>query len=128
MGQRPHYVNTLKNRNYRAVICKIRTSAHSLMIERGRYRYFNINKNKRHCPICKTRQIEDENHFILKCKRFEQIRLKFYDKVSKTLNFKNVNNAENKMNILLNNKSYPILKLTSSFISNCLAIRKSFLL
>jgi hypothetical protein len=40
MGQRPYYVNTLKNRNDRAVICKIRTSAHSLMIERGRYRYF----------------------------------------------------------------------------------------
>lgn len=126
MGQRPHYVNTLKNRNDRAVICKICTSAHSLMIERGRY--FNINKNERHCPICKTRQVEDENHFILKCKRFEQIRLKFYDKVSKTLNLIFFNNAENKMNILLNNKSYPILKLTSSFISNCLAIRKSLLL
>jgi hypothetical protein len=36
------------------------------MIERGRY--FNINKNERHCPICKTGQVEDENHFILKCK------------------------------------------------------------
>jgi hypothetical protein len=69
MGQRPYYVNTLKNRNDRAVICKIRTSAHSLMIARGRYRYFNINKNKRHCPICKTRQVEDENHFILKMQK-----------------------------------------------------------
>ena len=82
MGQRPHYVNTLKNRNDRAAVCKIRISAHSLMIERGRY----FNKNERHCPICKTEQVEDENHFILKCKRFEQIRLKFDDKVSKTLN------------------------------------------
>jgi hypothetical protein len=54
------------------------------MIERGRY--FNINKKERHCPICKTGQVEDENHFILKFKRFEQIRLKFYDKVLKTLN------------------------------------------
>ena len=52
------------------------------MIERGRY--FNINKNERHCPICKTGQVEDENHFILKCKRFEQIRLKFYDSVEIT--------------------------------------------
>jgi hypothetical protein len=73
------------NRNDRAAVCKICIlSAHSLMIERGRY--FNINKKERHCPICKTGQVEDENHFILKCKRFEQIRLKFYDKVSKTLN------------------------------------------
>jgi hypothetical protein len=49
------------------------------MIERGRY--FNINKNEKHCSICKTGQVDDENHFILKCKRFEQIRLKFYDSV-----------------------------------------------
>jgi hypothetical protein len=35
-----HYVNTLKNRNDRAAVCKICISAHSLMIERGRY--FNI--------------------------------------------------------------------------------------
>jgi hypothetical protein len=49
--------------------------------------------------ICKTGQVENENHFILKCKRFEKFRLKFYDKVSKTLNFKNFNNVENKMKI-----------------------------
>jgi hypothetical protein len=85
MGQRPHYVNTLKNRNDRAAVCEIRISAHSLMIEREWY--FNIKKNEKHCQICKTGQVEDENHFILKCKRFEHIRLKFYDKVSKTLNF-----------------------------------------
>ena len=67
MGQRSHYVNTLKNRNDRAALCKIHIlSAHSLMIERGRY--FNINKNEKHCSICKTGQVEDENHFILKCK------------------------------------------------------------
>ena len=63
MVQRPYYVNTLKNRNDRAAVC---ISAHSLMIERGRY--FNINKNEKHCSICKTGQVEDENHFILKCK------------------------------------------------------------
>jgi rubrerythrin len=60
MGQRPHYVNTLKNKNEMDAVCKICISAHSLMIERGRY--FNINKNERHCPICKTGQVEDENN------------------------------------------------------------------
>ena len=33
MGQRPHYVNTLKNKNDRDAVCKICISAHSLMIE-----------------------------------------------------------------------------------------------
>ena len=38
MGQRPHYVNTLKNRNDRAAVCKICISAHSLMIDKRRYK------------------------------------------------------------------------------------------
>ena len=80
-------------------MCKIRISAHSLRIERGRY--CNINRNERHSPICKTGQVEDENHFILKCKRFEQIRLKFYDKESKTLNLIFFNNVENKKNFFI---------------------------
>ena len=31
-----------------------------------------------------AKQVEDENRFILKCRRFEQIRLKFYDSVENT--------------------------------------------
>ena len=45
MEKRPHYVNTFKNRNDRAAVCKIRISAHSLMIVSGRH--FNINKNEK---------------------------------------------------------------------------------
>jgi hypothetical protein len=36
MGQRPPYVDVLNNRCDRAAICKIRISAHPLMIERGK--------------------------------------------------------------------------------------------
>jgi hypothetical protein len=45
MGQRPHYVNTLKNRNDRAAVCEIRISTYSLMIEREWY--FNIKKKRK---------------------------------------------------------------------------------
>jgi hypothetical protein len=37
MGQRPPYVDVLNNICDRAAICKIRISAHPLMIERGRH-------------------------------------------------------------------------------------------
>jgi hypothetical protein len=37
MGQRSPYVDVLNNRCDRAAICKIRVSAHPLMIERGRH-------------------------------------------------------------------------------------------
>ena len=80
MGQRPPYVDVLNNRCDRATICKIRISAHPLMIERGRH-----------------------------------------------LNIPSYKNANNKISFLFNNKLYSILRLTSSFISNCLNIRKNLL-
>jgi hypothetical protein len=49
MGQRPPYVDVLNNRCDRAAICKIRISAHPLMIERGRH--LNISRTERYCLL-----------------------------------------------------------------------------
>ena len=68
MGQRPPYVDVLNNRCDRAAICKIRISAHPLMIERRRH--LNIPRTERYCLLCKSNQIEDEKHFLLHCKKF----------------------------------------------------------
>ena len=65
MGQRPPYVDILKSREDRASLCKIRISAHLLMIERGRH--LNIPRDQRYCPICNNNEIESENRFFLKC-------------------------------------------------------------
>jgi hypothetical protein len=48
----------LNNRCDRAAICKIRISAHPLMIEGGRH--LNIPRTERYCLLCKSNQIEDE--------------------------------------------------------------------
>jgi hypothetical protein len=61
MGQRPLYVDSLVNISERAAISKIRTSAHLLMIERGRHK--NIPTSERFCTVCKSGKIENEEHF-----------------------------------------------------------------
>jgi hypothetical protein len=61
MGQRPLYVDSLVNISERAAISKIRTSAHLLMIERGRHN--NIPTSERFCTVCKSGKIENEEHF-----------------------------------------------------------------
>ena len=63
----------------RQFICKIRVSAHSLNIETGRYK--NIIRPERKCTNCSKRDIEDEKHFIVHCPLYENIRVKFVDKV-----------------------------------------------
>ena len=122
MGQRPSYVDILKNREDRAAICKIRISAHSLQIEKGRY--LNIPQNERYCKLCNSNQIEDESHFLLNCKSFENQRIVFDNKLLNIIEHKN---TFNRMSFILNSNSYYILKLTSTFINDCMNIRKSLL-
>ena len=49
----------------RQAICKIRISAHPLMIEIGRYK--NLETEERLCKLCITQKIEDEYHFLIDC-------------------------------------------------------------
>ena len=63
----------LKNLKDRAaIICKIRKSAHNLMIEKDRR--LNIIKKDRNCPICNMGLIENEEHFLLHCKEYKSKR------------------------------------------------------
>lgn len=133
-GERPPYVDILKNKIDRAAICKIRISAHPLYIEQLRYKKKDdeiIPKNERFCPLCKSGQIEDENHFILDCDIYKNQRDSFNNKIL-NITLDNINfsryNKDNKVKFLLNNNSYKILKLTSSFIIDCLKIRKELML
>jgi hypothetical protein len=64
-GKRALYVDELTNRNDRSHLAKLRLSAHSLEIERGRYS--KKAKTDRICTLCKDNKIvliEDENHFL----------------------------------------------------------------
>ena len=125
MNKRPVYVDKLRNRIDRSMICKIRISAHELAIEKGRYS--NVPRSNRFCNACNANLIEDEEHFLLHCTAYTEIR----DKLLKELkpNIKNLHLMDNnaKLHLLLNNSSLKSLILSSSFIFNCLNIRKSLL-
>ena len=55
-------------------LTKLRISAHTLLIEKGRYRRSTLLRDLRQCTVCK--QIEGEEHFILFCKKHDSIRKK----------------------------------------------------
>ena len=52
----------------RSVFYKLRISAHTIMIERGRYFSPKISVEKRISKFCNSGFIEDEFHFIIVCK------------------------------------------------------------
>ena len=125
MGQRPSYVDNLIDIKQRAAISKIRTSSHTLMIEKGRHK--NIPISERICQVCNSGHIENEEHFLLHCKYFEQERQLFVNKINTSYpSFVN-SSPRIKIIFLLNNKSSKILRMSSSFILNCFRKRDTYI-
>jgi hypothetical protein len=55
----------------------MRISAHKLHIETGRHKN-TPRRDKRICTFCDSGSIEDETHFLIYCKKFEEIRSNFF--------------------------------------------------
>ena len=118
-NQRPHYVDICKFKTDRSTICKYRISAHSLAIEKGRYK--NIPQKARLCTKCESGQIEDEVHFFIQCPKYNIYRQELNHKMK--CEFKNFNYlTENKLYLILNSRSVVVLKAIIEFINKCIDI------
>lgn len=115
-NQRPYYVDICKFKTDRSTICKYRISAHSLEIEKGRYK--NIPQSARLCTKCESGQVEDELHFFIKCPKYNIYRQELNNKLKCEL--KNFNYlTENKLCLILNSSSLVVLKAIIEFINKC---------
>ena len=67
----------LKIQNYqqRRHISKLRCSDHALEIEKGRHR--KILRHERICTLCGNGEVEDEEHFLLKCHVYKPLKIKY---------------------------------------------------
>ena len=96
-------------------------SSHQLRIETGRYE--NIPRNERMCHFCTSNKIEDENHFLLDCKAYSQIRDTFFSKLeTKIPDFKSLSH-DTLISLLMNSSDYLINCQLVSFISQCFELR-----
>ena len=60
--------------NLRKVISRIRCSNHQLAIEKGRHKNPKTPRGERLCRLCDEEIVEDEEHFLLNCTTFTQLR------------------------------------------------------
>ena len=65
----------IENFENRRAIAKIRCSSHSLEIEKGRHK--NIPSTERICKLCDKGEIESEQHFLLKCDKYDTLKNKY---------------------------------------------------
>ena len=115
-GIRPNYVDILKNKNDKAMLSKLRISAHKLAMECGRY--LNIPKHERICKAFNSGEEEDEEHFLLKCSLNKPLRQVLCSKLVK-FNHQCVN-----LKIILDNHDHYLLKMSSNLSKNVLIKEK----
>ena len=78
-GREP-YIDLVNDARYRIAITKMRSSSHSLEIERGRHTNPKTPIQLCVCLFCK--EVQDEKHFVLYCKKNEIERLEIFQKIS----------------------------------------------
>ena len=64
------------NKRHRHALARLRTSAHTLEIERGRW--CNKPVDKRLCLFCTHNVTETEQHFLIECKQYSEIRKELF--------------------------------------------------
>ena len=69
------YLLHVKNRKYRRTMSKLRLSDHNLEVEISRHTKPKTNHENRICKLCTDPNIEDEVHFLLRCKNLKSERL-----------------------------------------------------
>jgi len=114
--------NVILNRAQRSMLCKLRISAHNLMIEKGRHVCPIIPSENRLCTFCDRNEVEDEFHFVMKCKAYDNLRTTFLTNMNSILVTDNLNDNDIFIN-LMSNDDYDVIKIVSKFISSAFNIR-----
>jgi hypothetical protein len=102
-------------------LSKLRLSSHSLLIEKGRYFRLKIKRENRLCSQCN--QIEDEQHFLIHCTKFANVRKLLLKKLN--INLQDLCSSEYMKTItrLLNPNSIDDTMNICHYIKDCMSIR-----
>ena len=105
------YFDVLQNKEIRKQLTKLRISNHKLMIETGRYQHSKIPADVCFCPVCGTSEIENEEHFIINCKKYKDVREKFLGKIKLVTNSKTILNNNGSLRLLMTSTNPKIVKI-----------------
>ena len=106
-------------------LAKIRLSALPIRIETGRYERPKLLIQQRLCPSCKDGQsIENEEHFIFSCSKYNILREIWLNKLKKETNFFTQNISEKFRTIFDKAEN---VKITAQYIINCYNVRSKII-
>ena len=120
------YLEAITDCRYRTAMTKLRSSSHTLEIERGRYTKPKTDISERLCPLCNA--VEDGINFLINFKLYEAERLRFFSNLmTKIRNFNELDDVE-KFILLMSSEDNQIVTWTGKFIYKSFNIRSRFYL
>ena len=128
----PAYVTKPLSFIQKKYLSKLRLGSLELKIETGRYSRPRLELHERICPICTESrlqrslepEIETEIHFLFFCEHFENLRMCWMQKVTKPVNFTNLD-EDTRLKIVLNDPNN--VKTTAQFIVDAFNMRRKML-
>ena len=115
-GMEP-YLHLKSDFRYRNALTRLRTSSHTLEIERGRYTTLKTPVCDRRCRTCDV--TEDEMHFLLNCVEHGNVRDDFYAKVeNRCVGFSSLNDNQKYIFLMTNTDPYILVWLGKLIYQN----------
>ena len=108
----------------RKMLSKFRLGLLHLRIETARFVRPRIPPEERFCLICNNGDVEDENHFLLICSKYDQLRQILYSKIPEFNNYVVLDTNE-KLKFLVNHPN--MVKQTAKFIVDAFEYRSTLL-
>ena len=119
------YLDLIPAVKHRIALTKLRTSSHNLEIERGRYVRPRVSPEQRLCSTCHV--IDDEIHFVTKCRINACERKSFFQKMSFVdPNFTALDD-KNKFVYLMQSQDQRTLRWLANFLYNSFNIRNEII-
>ena len=106
----------------RKLMSQFRLGVLKLRIETGRYVRPRLPPEQRFCQICNNGEVEDELHFLLICRRYDQARQNLFSHINDMHSFMDLSNEE-KLKLLVNDSS--LVKQTAKFLANSYEFRST---
>ena len=85
------------------------------MIETGRYATPKIPPGNRLCQVCDLKEVEDEFHFVMRCKLLEQPRQKLFSDLSDIFDTDNFS-SDVLFQMIMSAKDFDVVQCVKDFI------------
>lgn len=120
------YLDQIKNPKHKKSLSRFRLSNHDLLIEKGRYMRPKLERHERECFNCEA-EIEDEQHFIVKCPFYMEERQKRLDCCKNdSRNFDSLTDDQTFI-FILTSENLPVTITLAKLIFLSLNLRQEFL-